>query len=535
MTTGNEDASPTVQPRSNSNSIPIPSFGSGRDEIVEEGAKISLSPHTTPPPSLGRAELLDVRRRIKIDLKKLSHIEHALQFFLARNRNRRGESSIHLNDFYNLLEVRDRDCRHEILCVMLTVAPELYKIKSEMGRIEIPGFGVKIKIDRMRQLKAAWKKVEGRHDYSRRQCSLVDSLLASRSGVRTLALLKACWTAHQTVSYGSKRTVADFQSNGSSLLDKDAHQVGLSMNKKPRREDVVGVTLSQQLEPFITANMTLEERVRARAEAKERIEQNQDDLFTSSNLKKACSKTDDEACREDLLQLADALRSHFRADAHLGVVRTAATIRELSRHLVGALSSVKFGGSRARRKDVIEKLYKLAKALPEWINIDGANVKHSVLTMKADVDFVKTVRAKLGGQYRQKSGPECADPKPSQSTVTNQIFAASMPAPCPRPKVKDEASFARVNKVMDVSISSLKGKKTSAAQKRSVTYQHPRQQTQQMLRINNDLIFGHRSEAEPMPGDSDFVVKKSVSEIGDSRSPNGLKRLFSEMNNGRRI
>lgn len=249
------------------------------------------------------------------------------------------------------------------------------------------------------------------------------------------------------------------------------------------------------------------------------------------------SKADGETCKEELLQLADALRSHFRANVHIGAMRTAATIRELSRHLVGALNSVKFGGSRAKRKDVIEKLFKLAKVLPEWISIKGTSMKHSVLTMKTDVDFVKSVRTKLGGQYRQqKSGLNCVDVKPAQAALTNQIFAASMPPPCPRRnKVKGEASLAPVNKLIDVNVSSLERKKFSPAQRKSVIHHHTRKKTQQTLRINKDLIFGHRLGAEPMPGDADFVTKKSVCEIGDCRSQNGLKRLFSEMNNGRRI
>lgn len=286
MTTGNEDAPLTVQHRSSS--ILVPSFGTGDDQNVENGVKISLSPRSTNTSACSSGGLdelgIDTRRQaIQIDMKKLSRIEHALQFYFSRSRNRRESPSINFNDFYNLLELRDKDCRHEILCVLLTVVPQLYKIQAEVGRIELPGFGPKSNINRVRQLKDAWKRTEGRYDHPREQ-SLVGSLLASRRGVRTLSILK-CW-ADNNVASRSKRSVTECEQNCGFSPGRDAHKVGLPSKKKHRRE-VVEVTPTQQqqqqqLEPFITANMTLEERVRARAEAKERNEKRQDDLSNSS-------------------------------------------------------------------------------------------------------------------------------------------------------------------------------------------------------------------------------------------------------------
>ena len=257
----------------------------------------------------------------------------------------------------------------------------------------------------------------------------------------------------------------------------------------------------------------------------------------------------------DLLQVADALRSFLRSNSHAGKTRSAIKVTEIVNRLRGATYGIRSGGQRVRSRVILQKLLDLVKAVPNWIRIEtqvdgktttwegGRNWNEAILRINSKVDYANMVRVALGGRSKYDFFPVQSSPErkrqssdedndirgvqASQSSPTKKRVLSNLPT-----RVSETALPSRM--IENSNTSNLKreneGRRDNLIQQKKKVYR------MQKLRINHDLIFGHRYDNDPMPGDPDFISGHlKISEIGDCRSPNGLKRLFSEMNCGRRI
>lgn len=355
-------------------------------------------------------------------------------------------------------------------------------------------------------------------------------------------------------------------------IDGDEKGQGTAGSKR-RRPLVDSVTLmNDKIDVVGKGQLSLEERVRVKA--KKREQRIKDHLMGKDGCKNAQDSLN------HLLPLADALRSFFRSKSHVGKQRSSATLLSLCRSLKGTSFGSKTGGKKASINQMKNHLILLSETFPKWVRIENSNggmwkkgdsMKGAVLYIdNKNVNYVNDVRVKLGGRQRQnlqrkdeqsqshkvqrvdrenKSDGKSAtlstvsilkvsENVDSERKVRNTTRSIKWPSSNKAKRVcimEDLEKEGRESKFKSLnengsSRRKMSTKRVSRLKRKRKSYHDPA-----AMRINHELVFGHAFGGEPMQGDPDYVTKKKTSEIGDSRSPNGLKRLFSEMNSGRRI
>lgn len=195
----------------------------------------------------------------------------------------------------------------------------------------------------------------------------------------------------------------------------------------------------------------------------------------------------------------------------------------------------------------------MVKAVPHWVKIEtvvhgkatpwkgGRNLNDAILRTNPKIDYAKMVRVALGGRSKDDFGSQRSpERKRSSFDISNQNVDHSIAPTTPLKKRNLSDSLSVSKKVSsNKSISKVSNQKNGKPKHRELGLQKKKGNQygmQQELRINNELIFGHRYDNHTTQGDPDFISGYlKVSDIGDNRSPNGLKRLFSEMNCGKRI
>ncbi|GMH91160.1 hypothetical protein TL16_g11978 [Triparma laevis f. inornata] len=285
--------------------------------------------------------------------------------------------------------------------------------------------------------------------------------------------------------------------------------------------------------PPLSSNTTTSSRVLASYNLEQRKRARFDSYIQSHGI--------DGVSLTSLVNLADALKSLMKREG-----RSRAPIEYLSEKLRGAVTS----NAQASKKDTRKKLQTLIKAAEGWI-ISEDNV------VKVVGDYA-SVRARLTGKKGKSSANKSAvlpqrhssmaakqasqsskathttttttsttsSTTSTTSTITNaqQQFLPPMPsfdsAPPPKPSSSSSSSSCLKPLSRSNSITPSSSKKRPHSPTTSTLENLPNKKP---LRINLD----HNQDEEE-------GVKLHVKDIGD-KGERGLKRLFEEMNNGRRI
>ena len=177
-------------------------------------------------------------------------------------------------------------------------------------------------------------------------------------------------------------------------------------NQAPVKMNVEENTVAPQkviMEPFIRDGMTLEDRVRARSQARQQRQ-------ADSTSKKNSGKPD----YSSLLRLADAMwshsRHHLRRQSRISrrpVARYGMTVKEVVNLFSGSLvtSSSKtrqLHREKASRTEMLKALRELHQLVPEWISFSSADLsKDTTVWLSATADTA-AVRSKLGAPTGSK-------------------------------------------------------------------------------------------------------------------------------------
>jgi hypothetical protein len=304
------------------------------------------------------------------------------------------------------------------------------------------------------------------------------------------------------------------------------------------------VSQPKQLDALILAGMSLEERVRARAEAKQ---------VNQAAVQGAAVADDSKSDREWLVRLADALWAHSQNFLHshlhtpllLNKRKKASNCVMTLKDAVNllSLSSAKSsgligrGGSLSKRQ-VMDAVQDMCRMAPDWIHIsEGSNgllSPDSTVWIKP-ADF-GSVRIRLAGRNANKQ-PATDLPETTISTTpnTSNCFKDSTPAKLPAyTKLTNSTPHSSVaqdelNGELVATDVRLKRPTESVGEKRMNSQEaegfslHPAKK-RKILRINPNLIF---TDADYDGGD--------VIDTSSFESPRGLKYLFLRMNAGERI
>jgi hypothetical protein len=194
------------------------------------------------------------------------------------------------------------------------------------------------------------------------------------------------------------------------LEHQRASKAKKSVNGENSGNNVKNLPKKKILEPFILEGMSLEDRVQARAGARQERE-------AEAAFKKKSGKPD----YSSLLRLADAMWSHsrhFQKRQFLKNTEKSTHVRPFSitvKQVVQLFSAslVSFSCSKtaqlhrekATRKEMLQALVDLQKLVPEWISFSSANLtKDTIVKLSCKADFT-LVRTKLGApkNLKQKS------------------------------------------------------------------------------------------------------------------------------------
>jgi hypothetical protein len=266
------------------------------------------------------------------------------------------------------------------------------------------------------------------------------------------------------------------------------------------------------VEPYIRPDMSLEDRVRARAEATQ-----QRNISTTSTTPNHSS----------LLRLADAMWSHsrhiLRKQAQVSVktaTRICMTVQDVVRLFAGSLlerGAQQVHREKASRAELLQALRDLQKLVPQWISFSSPDLsKHTTMWLVPTVDY-KSIRTKLGAPIKSST----KRPIEASNKAKQPIHQSAGATPEEPPRVSISPSKSAVE-----SPSKKQRTETTASLKRppSDTLVTPKPKRKRGLRINKHLIL---TDADY---DGGMVVETTIDE-----SPRGLKRLFSRMNSGKRI
>jgi hypothetical protein len=269
--------------------------------------------------------------------------------------------------------------------------------------------------------------------------------------------------------------------------------------------------------PLLRTDMSLEERVRARAAAREVREQDATDSTVSVDA-------------SALLRLADALWSHsahiFRRQSQVQATSPARRGSTASKACVMTLKDIvtNFGGSfapsqqstthvarieKATRKQIVEAVQELNRLAPEWITFSDKELTKSTTVWVNTIDY-QAIRTKLGAP---------ATPAQLQTPVNGK-----RPSVTEKPVVTH--SHVKPN-VVEVATKRQRIELKGAGAKRPATpfapVSSPPRKKSKGLRVNPYLIL---TDADY---DGGMVIQPS------DESPRGLKRMFTQMNAGKRI
>ena len=180
----------------------------------------------------------------------------------------------------------------------------------------------------------------------------------------------------------------------------NAHQTSLA-NGENTENNVKASPKKVILEPFIFEGMSLEDRVQARAGARQQRE-------AEAALKIKSGKPD----YSSLLRLADAMWSHSRhvqrrqspntPKSTLAVRPFSMTVKQVVQLFSASLVSfscsktAQLHREKATRKEMLQALGDLQKLVPEWISFSSTNLtKDTIVWLSCTADFT-LVRTKLG-------------------------------------------------------------------------------------------------------------------------------------------
>lgn len=266
--------------------------------------------------------------------------------------------------------------------------------------------------------------------------------------------------------------------------------------------------------PQLRPDMSLEERVRARAAARE---ERQLDASASTS-----SSVDQSA----MLRLADALWSHSR---HIllrqSQIQAMSPVRRGNTAPKACVMTVKdivttFASSfapsqestthvsrteKATRKQIIEAVQELHRLAPDWISCSDTELTKSTTIWIKPVNY-QTIRAKLGAPTKVPDQLQTPVPCKRSLDVDKAVVTHSA-----GPKRASSPILPAKRQRLEVKAPLLSPVDSSPASRHTV------------LRINPNLIL---TDADY---DGGMVIQPS------EESPRGLKRMFTHMNAGRRI
>ena len=278
--------------------------------------------------------------------------------------------------------------------------------------------------------------------------------------------------------------------------------------------------------PQVRADMSLEERVQVRASAREQREQKKVELDSTVD-------------RFALLRLADALWSYSRhillrqtqiqavSPARKGSTASKAcvmTLKDIVNNFAGSLAPSQVSKSnlikveKATKKQVVDAIRELHQLAPDWIFFSDHELTKSTTVWIKQIEY-QTVRSKLGAPN--------TSPAPLHSPVTVQ---RSLSTDKPLVTQSDQPLKTTMPPRRLVSLDAGPAKrqrtelKTSPKHSPSPTLPlSPPRITCKSLRINPNLIL---TGADYCGG---MIIQPS------DETPRGLKRLFTQLNAGRRI
>lgn len=318
-------------------------------------------------------------------------------------------------------------------------------------------------------------------------------------------------------------------------------------------------------EPFIRDGMTLEDRIRARAQA--RKERENDASSKNKNSKQDYSS---------LLRLADAMWSHSKRNARrqsqifqMSSAPFSMTVKGVVRMFAGSLVTSSSRTSqlyreKATRAEMLQALRDLKQLVPEWISFSSPQLsKDTTVWLDMTADF-SSVRVKLGApkssqaknkrplndQIKGVKAPPARvslSPPIVDSATSHKDHTTTTPSPPKKQRRSPRLSIlGRKRPVEDSLLSDLfdqpntdetalsppKKKRISprlailAGRKRPAqdSLESPTSKKKKGLRINPNFIL---TDADHNGG---TILTPRIDE-----SPRGLKRMFSQMNSGRRI
>jgi hypothetical protein len=310
------------------------------------------------------------------------------------------------------------------------------------------------------------------------------------------------------------------------ILDKILEHRSSLMNVAPQvtvnAPKVVDAQIKVIVEPYIRSDMTLEDRVRARAEAKQQRN-------TSTE-----GTTPDHS---SLLRLADAMWSHSRhiLRTQAQVSRTTAkricmTVQDVVHLFAGSLlvpGTQQAHREKASRAELLQALRDLAVLVPEWISLSSPDLSnHMTVWLVPTVDCA-SIRIKLGAPSSSSTkqpieiSNNAKRPIESSNNAKRPMEATVATTQEPARMVSESPSKSTVE-----SPTKKQRTETAAFRKRppSDALVSPKTKRKRGLRINKHLIL---TDADY---DGGTILEPSIDE-----SPRGLKRLFSQMNSGQRI
>jgi hypothetical protein len=267
------------------------------------------------------------------------------------------------------------------------------------------------------------------------------------------------------------------------------------------------------VEPYIRPDMSLEDRVRARAEAKQ-----QRNISTTSTTPNHSS----------LLRLADAMWSHsrhiLRKQAQVSVKtanRICVTVEDAVHLFARSLlerGTQQVHREKATRLELLQALRDLQKLVPEWISFSSPDLsKHTTIWLVPTVDY-KSVRTKLGAPTNSGTKRVIGASNNAKQSIHH---SASATPEKPPPRVSISPSTSAVE---SPSKKQRTGTTVSLKRPPAETLVIPKPKRKRELRINKLLIL---TDADY---DGGMIMEPTIDE-----SPRGLKRLFYRMNSGKRI
>lgn len=180
------------------------------------------------------------------------------------------------------------------------------------------------------------------------------------------------------------------------IMDHRGMSTKQKVPKNHAKENKVTSPQKVILEPFIFQGMTLEDRIQARADAREQREA------------EATAKSKSDAPdHSHLLRLADAMWSHSRhtlrrESRNNQTRRFSLTVKQVVKLFAGSLVSssssrtAQLHREKATRSEMLEALLELQKLVPEWISFSSKNLaKDTLVWLSPTADFA-SVRSKLG-------------------------------------------------------------------------------------------------------------------------------------------